>query len=387
LGLRLQRAGNSHCRRVAVHFWRAALKPHICRRRHEPKFRIGAVQRAKAKNIQSIRKVLKMKKAYLLFLALIAGLSLISCASMRDNLVRKTKEKDDTRMLEIHSQRAFPENITEITDIPYLSSGDNHHFLDVYYPNDMEGPFPVIINIHGGGFISESKEHNKLYAFYLARYGFLIFNINYRLALDNPKNPRDPRYPKGPKVPAQIPDVMAALEWIGDHIEQYPANREKIYIIGASAGAYLATMATLTSESERLQEMYKANKPNLRISALAVNGGFMQMESKKFKIWAMRSVILEKGYKKKEYYQQLIFKNLPEIKNLPPVFITSNKDDIVNYMSFYFEDLLKKNNIEYKFYYIANSERKLRHCFDVFNPHREEAVKLHKEMLEYLMQY
>jgi acetyl esterase/lipase len=328
-----------------------------------------------------------MKKAYALFLAVIAGLVLGSCALMRDNLVRKTTEKDDERMLEIHSQRVFPENITEITDIPYMGSGEKGHLLDVYYPSDMEGPFPVIINIHGGGFISESKEHNKLYAFYLARYGFLIFNINYRLALDNPKNPRDPKYPKGPKVPAQIPDVMAALEWIGDHIEQYPANSEKIYIMGASAGAYLSIMATLVSESQRLQDYYNVPKPNIRIRAVATNCGFLEMDSKKFKIWAMRSVILEKRYKKKEYYQQLIFKNLPEIKNLPPVFMTSNEDDIVNYMSFHFEDLLKKNNVEYKFYYIENNERKLRHCFDVFNPHREEAVKIHKEMLEYLIQY
>jgi acetyl esterase/lipase len=316
-----------------------------------------------------------MKKAYHLFFAIIVGLILISCGSMKDNLVRKTTEKDDARMLEIHSQRVFPENITEITDIPYIDSGDKHHLLDIYYPNDMEGTFPVIINIHGGGFVSESKEHNKLYTFYLARHGFLIFNLNYRLALD------------GAKVPAQIQDIMRALNWIGTHMEQYPANSEKIYIMGASAGAYLSIMATLVSESQRLQEFYNVDKPNIRISALATNCGFLEMESRKFKIWAMKTIILEKRYKKKEYYQQLIFKNLPEIKNLPPVFITSNEDDMVNYMTFSFLDLLKENNVEYKFYYIENNERKLRHCFDVFNPHRQESVKLHKEMLDYLIKY
>jgi acetyl esterase/lipase len=316
-----------------------------------------------------------MKKAYALFLVVIAGLVWGSCASMRDSLVRKTTEKDDARMLEIHSQRVFPENITEITDIPYMSSGDKHHLLDVYYPDTLEGPFPVIINIHGGGFLSESKEHNKLYTFYLAKNGFLIFNLNYRLALD------------GTKVPGQIQDVMAALEWIGTNMELYPANTDKIYIMGASAGAYLATMAILISESPRLQEIFNVGKPNININALAINCGFLEMESKRFKIWAMRSVILEKGYKKKEYYQHLIFKNIPEIKNLPPVFITSNKDDAVNFFTFYFVDLLKKNNIEYKFYYIENNERKLRHCFDVFNPAREESVLLHKEMLDYLIQY
>jgi hypothetical protein len=89
---------------------------------------------------------------------------------------------------------------------------------------------------------------------------------------------------------------------------------------------------------------------------------------------------------KKEYYPHLIFKNIPEIKDLPPVFITSNEDDVVNFFTFYFVDLLKENNVEHKFYYIENNERKLRHCFDIFNPAREESVKLHNEMLGYLVQ-
>jgi acetyl esterase/lipase len=294
---------------------------------------------------------------------------------MRDSILKKRMEKDDARMLQIHSQRVFPENITEIIDVPYINSGDKGHLLDIYYPNNMEGPFPVIIHIHGGGFISESKETNKLYGYHLARNGFIVFNINYRLALD------------GTKVPGQIQDVIGALDWIGTHMELYPANPEKIYIMGASAGAYLATMATLVSQSQRLQHIFNVDEPDITIDALAVNCGFLEMDSKKFKIWAMRSVVLEKGYKKQEYYHDLIFGNLPEIKDLPPVFITSNQDDTVNYMTFYFVDLLEETNNEYKFYYIENNERRLRHCFDIFNPAREESVKLHNEMLAYLMQY
>jgi acetyl esterase/lipase len=312
-----------------------------------------------------------------MFSVVIVGLVLGSCGSFRDYVVKKTVDKDEERMLRIHSERVFPENVTEITDISYINSGDRGHLLDIYYPNDMDGPFPVIIHIHGGGFISESKETNKLYGYHLAKNGFIIFNINYRLALDDNKT----------KVPGQIQDVMGALDWIGKNLEQYPANPEKIYIMGASAGAYLATMATLVSESQRLQEIFNVDKPNLGISALAINCGFLEMDSKKFKIWAMRSVILDNGYKKQEYYHHLIFKNLLEIKNLPPVFITSNEDDVVNYMTFYFVDMLNENNVEHKFYYIMNNERKLRHCFDIFNPAREESIKLHNEMLDYLMQF
>jgi acetyl esterase/lipase len=314
-------------------------------------------------------------RIYRILFVLITGSLFISCTSIRDYFIKRYVDEDDERTLRIHSQRPFPENITEIIDIPYIDSGDTGHLLDIYYPNNTEGPFPVIINIHGGGFLSESKETNRLFSHHLAEKGFILFNINYRLALE------------GTKVPGQIQDVVGAMDWIGKNMASYPANTEKIYIMGASAGAYLAVMATLVSESQRLQDVFSISKPDIRISALAVTSSFLMMESKRFRFWSMKSVVLERGYQRKEYYRDLIFKNLPEIVNLPPVFITSNEDDFTNFMSFNFADLLKERNVEHKFHYIENTGGKLRHGFNIWNPAREESVRLHDEMLEYLMRY
>ena len=316
-----------------------------------------------------------MRKIYSIFLIIIMGATVMSCASMRDKFIKNWREKEDENHNRILSTRTFPENITAILDIPYINSGHRGHLLDIYYPDNIEGPFPVIINIHGGGFIYENKELNKLYCYYIARNGFIVFNINYRLVSEDTK------------FPGQIPDVISALDWVGNNMEQYPSNTEKIYIIGNSAGGYLAAIVSLVSESQRLQNVFNVKKPNIKINALAVNCGLLELERRGPKWWGMRSVIFERGYKKQKYYQDLILKKLPEIRLLPPVFVTSNSDDDLDFMSFYFINILKENKLDYDFYYIERGSRKLRHCFDIFNPEREESINLRNTMLEYLLQY
>jgi len=247
--------------------------------------------------------------------------------------------------------------------------------LDIYYPDNMTGPFPVVVNIHGGGFIYENKENVKQYCYNIAKNGFIVFNINYRLVTD------------GVKVPGQIPDVINALNWIANNMFRYPANKEKVYLIGHSAGGFLAAMASLVIESERLQEIFKTEKPNIKINALAVNCSFFEMARKSIKWWGMRWAIYEKGYKKQEYFKNLILKNLPEVTLFPPVFVISNADDNLNFMSFYLVDILKENNLEHQFFFLENEARKLRHCFDVFNPDREESKKIRDEMLRYFLKW
>jgi len=105
---------------------------------------------------------------------------------------------------------------------------------------------------------------NKLYGYHLAKKGFIVFNLNYRLASDDTK------------VPGQIRDVVSAIHWIGENLDAFPADKESIHITGESAGGVLALMAALISKSERLGELfrhpadkvrYQINRRNLRHAA------------------------------------------------------------------------------------------------------------------------
>ena len=276
-------------------------------------------------------------------------------------------------------RQTIPENVIQLSNIPYITDGHRGHQLDVYYPAGTKGPFPVIINIHGGGFIYGDKRLNRVFCFHLAKKGFLIFDLNHRLANDDVK------------VPDQIRDIVCAMDWIGNNVDSYSElfliDKNKIYLAGESSGAYLAVMAVLVSKSQRLQELFGINKPNIRINALAIICGFFEWAHRGI-YFGLRSLVLDKGYKKQQYYRDLILKNIPEIVDLPPVFLISSGDDMLKDMTFNFVKLLKENNLEHRLVYVEkNRHRKYGHIFNVFYPDWEESKRVNDEMLEFLLRY
>ena len=103
-----------------------------------------------------------------------------------------------------------------------------------YYAPAGNGPHPIAIIIHGGGFIGgTSKNGSEAYcADFLAPAGYAVFSINYRLA---------PKYP----YPAMVQDVQRAIRFIRAHASEWRADPKRIALVGGSAGGYLSNMAGL----------------------------------------------------------------------------------------------------------------------------------------------
>lgn len=279
----------------------------------------------------------------------------------------KRWEKRDNKILAVQS---LPLGVEEIINIPYINDGHRGHLLDVYYPENIKGKLPVIIDIHGGGFLSGYKDMNRLYGYHLAKRGFVVFNINYRLAFSDTK------------VPGQIQDIVEAINWIGDNIDSYNGDKDKIFITGESAGGALATMVALISKSERLLKLFNTKNIDVDIKAIAIVSGMMNLEEKTIGYWGLRSMCLERGYKKQEYYQNLIFDNIPEMKDLQPTFLTTSDEDELRHMTLNFEKTLKKYSVEYRMKYFEKREtKKLGHVFSILYPGYEESIELIDELL------
>jgi acetyl esterase/lipase len=103
-----------------------------------------------------------------------------------------------------------------------------------YYAPAGSGPHPIVVIIHGGGFIGgTSKNGSEAYcADFLAPAGYSVFSINYRLA---------PRYP----YPAMVEDVETAIRYLRSHAGEWKADPDKIALVGGSAGGYLSNMVGL----------------------------------------------------------------------------------------------------------------------------------------------
>lgn len=96
--------------------------------------------------------------------------------------------------------------------------------LDIYYPKNGKN-LTTIFFVHGGYLTGGDKFIPEAFL----DKGFIIVSVNYRLS----PNVRHPAY---------IEDVAAAMNWTFQNIEKYGGSREKIYLTGHSAGAYLASM-------------------------------------------------------------------------------------------------------------------------------------------------
>jgi alpha-L-fucosidase 2 len=115
----------------------------------------------------------------------------------------------------------------------YGEAGGQKLTMDYYAPSGA-GPHPIVIIIHGGGFIGgTSKNGSEAYcADFLAPAGYSVFSINYRLA---------PRFP----YPAMVEDVEIAIRYLRSHAAEWKADPDKIALVGGSAGGYLSNMVGL----------------------------------------------------------------------------------------------------------------------------------------------
>lgn len=111
-------------------------------------------------------------------------------------------------------------------DLPY--GEDARHCLDVFTPEDSSAARPVLLFVHGGGFVAGDK-HSEGSPFYsnigawAVNNGFAGVNMTYRLAPDNP-------------WPAGIEDIRAAVEFINAKGKDLGLDASRIFLMGQSAG-------------------------------------------------------------------------------------------------------------------------------------------------------
>src|SRR5579871_5806846 len=116
-------------------------------------------------------------------------------------------------------------------DIPYVSHASTNQNFNLYLPgNKGAQPFPLVVWIHGGAWLSGSKEWDNVK--YLVRDGYAIASIDYRFTQEAP-------------FPAQIQDCNAALNFILAHAADYGVDAKRFVIGGGSAGGHLALMLGL----------------------------------------------------------------------------------------------------------------------------------------------
>ncbi|MGB1015291.1 MAG: alpha/beta hydrolase fold domain-containing protein, partial [Nannocystaceae bacterium] len=136
--------------------------------------------------------------------------------------------------------------VERISNIAYSSMGHPRHRLDIYRRRAGTQRAPVILQIHGGGWVVGDKRQQGLpLMLHLANLGYVCVAVNYRLS-------------PGATFPEHLVDIKQAIAWCRHHIGDYGGDPSCIVLTGGSAGGHLATLAALTANDEAYQPGFES---------------------------------------------------------------------------------------------------------------------------------
>ncbi|MDR2091327.1 MAG: alpha/beta hydrolase [Clostridiales bacterium] len=128
---------------------------------------------------------------------------------------------------------------------------------------------PVLIYVHGGGWVKGSHAMRNPYCSRIAEIGFYVLNINYELAPEA-------------KHPVQIRNIFRALSYAFQKKDEYNLDTENVFLAGDSSGAHLAALAAAVTVNPRLYDEFGIDfdgKEELKIKGLVLISGIFEFLS------------------------------------------------------------------------------------------------------------
>jgi acetyl esterase/lipase len=131
-------------------------------------------------------------------------------------------------------------------DVTYASLSPAQK-LDIYLPDEGEGPLPVILSIHGGAFMGCDKSDAQVTpALEGLKRGYAVVAVNYRLSWEA-------------IFPALVQDAKAAVRWARANARQYHFDPDRIAAWGGSAGGYQSSMLGTSAGISELEDLSLGN--------------------------------------------------------------------------------------------------------------------------------
>lgn len=261
-------------------------------------------------------------------------------------------EKEDNKRLATQSK---PDGVSEICDIPYIDDGNKYHLLDLYYPEGTTGKLPVIIDVHGGGWVYGDKELNKYFCMNMAKRGFAVFNMSYRLYNDVTVN-------------EQLQDVGFALRWISENMKDYPCDTDNIMLVGDSAGGQLAAYSAVLMSSPELRRVFGIADYEMKLTALTLISPVAYMDDGIMGVYCRR--MWGDNYKRKDTHMFMNLDSILPMGELPPtILITSSGDFLARSQTHRAAEDIRRRGVVAKLSdYGEYDGKKLDHVFSVIYP-------------------
>ncbi len=158
-----------------------------------------------------------------------------------------------------HINSIFPKGTTFHQNIPYANDTLKKHLLDLYLPANATADTPLVIWVHGGAWMHNDKYADMSYMKETVKRfiekGYALASIDYR-------------HSTTAIFPAQIQDCNQAIQFLCDRATTYKFDKNRIALIGFSAGGHLASLLALSNNTNVPDFYVNKKKPAFHIKAV-----------------------------------------------------------------------------------------------------------------------
>lgn len=142
-----------------------------------------------------------------------------------------------------------------LADVAYIDDGDEDHTLDIFGAQAATDPMPVIVEVHGGGYVGGHKGINTEHAQFYAENGYVVVAPNYT------------HVPEG-TFKTVVQELFTVFHWMENNAEEYHFDLDHVGISGDSAGGYYVLLTAAVMTQPELQEYFEVTPPEFEFSAV-----------------------------------------------------------------------------------------------------------------------
>ncbi|MBQ3559181.1 MAG: alpha/beta hydrolase [Agathobacter sp.] len=245
----------------------------------------------------------------------------------------------------------YPENVIRSENISYGPHKMN--VLDVYRPAGAAPKLPVIVSVHGGGWVYGDKELYSHYCLSLAQRGFVVVNFSYRLSPEN-------------KFPCHLEDTVKVFDWVKKNATRYGMDREHIFAVGDSAGGHiLALYCAMCTNPEFAAKFDFKPTENVIPKAIALNCAVLDIDVAKEGMAGSTMKLMKDVLPNKGTAEELGLVNPIAYVNekFPPCYIMTANEDFLRAQPETFTKKLDEYKIPYTYKMYGSEFDKLGHVF------------------------
>lgn len=260
----------------------------------------------------------------------------------------------------------LPENVEAFRNISYAKDGDKYNLLDIFIGKPVvdHKKIPLIINVHGGGYVYGDKDLYQRYAMLLASFGYAVISFSYHLA---------PKY----KFPTPLIELDKVVSFAKKNAEKYHFDLENTFLIGDSAGGNLSFIYGVCQSSKDYRNLFGQLDMAISIKAIIMNcPAFSLFYNGKNFLSMMHGI-------SKDYYGQINSNDARLYplnylnKNFPRCLIMTAEKDFLRPSIEKDLHVFDEKNVEYTYIYCEDKKKKLAHVFHL-NIIEENAIRLNK---------